>query len=104
MLDRNLEFTKTLSTKGQEFGVGPQANEPMRRTDGALPRAPFVSQSVEGGIGRRNPRNDYEYIKMKNSSWGNKFDIISNKIKDFAKQATPNLGSEEQRCSTSTKI
>lgn len=86
MLDRNLEFTKTLSTKGGPESAAPGlANEPMRRTDGAPGRAPFVSQSVEGGIGRRNPRNDYEYIKMKNSSWGNKFDIISNKIKDFAK-------------------
>ncbi len=76
-IDRNLDFTKTLSTKAQAQQPGDQPADPQRRTNP-------VAQSQDS-FGRRNPRNDYEYIRLKNSAWGNKFDIISNKIKDFAK-------------------
>lgn len=114
MLDRNLDFTKSLSSKNQEGPnvnssvniqqgydgqLGPQGQsqqeypgyEPSTGLEGGLPnRGGQMSQSVEnmGTRRRQQPpqaRNDYDYIKLKNSSWGNKFDIISNKIKDFAK-------------------
>lgn len=107
MIDRNLDFTKSLSSKMQEQpgnqrsssnmpqgyptdAAGNPIAEPSTNAQGLPPRG-LTSQSMEGGVGtatRRGPpptRNDYDYIKMKNSSWGNKFDIISNKIKDFAK-------------------
>lgn len=108
MIDRNLDFTKTLSNKmqdqsalarsavnvgqdqqmdGQGYPAGPMGDEPSLQ---GLPPRGLTSQSVEGSLGTASrrapqPRNDYDYIKLKNSSWGNKFDIISNKIKDFAK-------------------
>ena len=137
MLDKNLDFTKSLSNKdpqmpqgaggapstmgqapgqngpgqpGQAAGFAGQGQQmgqqynPYQASEGSLvgegraagggqgsvqaagglPRG-AVSQSVEGIAKRPAPRNDYDYIKMKNSAWGNKFDIISNKIKDFAK-------------------
>ena len=110
MIDRNLDFTKSLSSKMQDQVpnnarssvnidqgypgnpndiqgyAGGEPSGPMG--EGGLPPRGMTSQSVEGGIATRrapNPRNDYEHIKLKNSAWGNKFDIISNKIKDFAK-------------------
>ena len=110
MLDRNLDFTKSLSSKmqegaqsganlqqgyqGQPADQSQQGYEPSLGNEGGLPsRGGPMSQSVDNMGSRRRTqavqppqaRNDYDYIKIKNSSWGNKFDIISNKIKDFAK-------------------
>lgn len=120
MLDRNLDFTKTLSTNAeqnqqpqmnnqppqpaadQDFaGQGYQPQPPQggdreysqnQYQDGqpqdqpqGIPQRGAVNQSAEFVTRRPAPRTDYDYIKMKNSAWGSKFDIISNKIKDFAK-------------------
>lgn len=63
-------------TSQQNFGG--QAQYAAQRNGG------YASQSMEG-LAMRQPRTDYDYIKLKNSAWGNKFDIISNKLKDFAK-------------------
>ena len=108
MIDKNLEFTKTINNNAQtgmslkdqqrvdynqtqeagptQIQGGRQEASEGNFSQGGLPARGQVSQSMEAGMGRRQPRNDYEYIKLKNSAWGNKFDIISNKIKDFAKQ------------------
>ena len=73
-IDKNLDFTKTLSNNTYETNINKMNSENN-----------IVSKSVNNFKAQQVPKNDYHYIRYKNSSWGNKFDIISNKIKDFAK-------------------